>query len=240
MLAQQSFNFLSKLAQRAMIGKDAAKLDSNLSYLNDLGKDSFPKCTASAPEHFLNLDILEEALRVNQLHKLKQVMKKMHDSNVSKKDFVNSVAAIDIVRVAEAHIRLVSFIIFKNKVLSGAIKCKNLKKILTNVCLLYGLWQLNQDPRSCYEAAYFTNSRSSEFVLEAMKFVCKELRPQMLNVIESFDFPEMLLSSAIGNYYGDIYETHLEWAKDSRLNKTPDAIPEGFMEYMMPVLKGKM
>ena len=47
--------------------------------------------------------------------------------------------------------------------------------------------------------------------------------------------------SAIGNSYGDIYETHLEWAKNSRMNKdNEDAIPEGFMEYMMPVLKAKM
>jgi len=75
-----------------------------------------------------------------------------------------------------------------------------------------------------------------------MKLVMKELRPQMLNIVESMAYPDMYLMSAIGNSYGDIYETHLEWAKDSRLNKTSrgDAIPDGFMEYMMPVLKSKM
>jgi hypothetical protein len=51
-----------------------------------------------------------------------------------------------------------------------------------------------------------------------------------------------ILLSAIGNSYGDIYETHLEWAKDSKLNHTQlgDAIPDGFMENMMPILKGKL
>ena len=49
-----------------------------------------------------------------------------------------------------------------------------------------------------------------------------------------------MLVSAIGNYYGDIYETHLEWAKGSRLNQTEDAIPVGFKEYIQPILKGKL
>jgi hypothetical protein len=42
--------------------------------------------------------------------------------------------------------------------------------------------------------------------------------------------------SAIGNSYGDIYETHLEWAKGSRLNKKEGAIQDGFMENMFPIL----
>jgi hypothetical protein len=66
------------------------------------------------------------------------------------------------------------------------------------------------------------------------------MRPYVVGILESAEVSDTLLQSAVGNSYGDIYETHLEWAKNSRLNKTPDAIPEGFMKYMMPVLKGKM
>ena len=46
--------------------------------------------------------------------------------------------------------------------------------------------------------------------------------------------------SAIGNSYGDIYETHLDWAKTSRLNKTEDAIPKGYRELILPILQGKI
>ena len=51
-----------------------------------------------------------------------------------------------------------------------------------------------------------------------------------------------ILVSAIGNSYGDIYETHLRWAKDSKLNHTQngDAIPDGYLETIMPILKAKM
>ena len=60
--------------------------------------------------------------------------------------------------------------------------------------------------------------------------------------MEAFDIPDDYLNSAIGNYHGDIYEQHLELAKDSRLNHTKagDAIPDGYIEHMMPILKAKL
>jgi hypothetical protein len=61
-------------------------------------------------------------------------------------------------------------------------------------------------------------------------------------LIESLGLPDEIVVSAIGNSYGDIYEQHLEWAKESRLDHTKDgdAIPEGFLEYMTPVIQHKM
>ena len=64
----------------------------------------------------------------------------------------------------------------------------------------------------------------------------------MLNIVESFGSDDTYMHSAIGNYYGDIYETHLARAKNSKLNHTKagDAIPDGYMEYMHPILQGKL
>ena len=53
---------------------------------------------------------------------------------------------------------------------------------------------------------------------EAVKLVNKEIRPQAISIMESNDYPDGMLQSAIGNSYGDIYETHLQWAKENRLN----------------------
>ncbi len=79
-------------------------------------------------------------------------------------------------------------------------------------------------------------------ILNAIKQINLKIRPNALHIVEAYDFSDDILQSAIGNSYGDIYETHLEWAKDSRLNHTKlgDAIPDGFMENIMPILKGKM
>jgi hypothetical protein len=61
-------------------------------------------------------------------------------------------------------------------------------------------------------------------------------------LLEAVGLSDNVLCSAIGNSYGDIFETHVEWAKNSRLNKTKDgdAIPDGYIEYIMPVLKAKL
>jgi hypothetical protein len=59
----------------------------------------------------------------------------------------------------------------------------------------------------------------------------------MIPLIESWEIPDEILNSAIGNSYGDIYETQLQWARNSRLNKI--AVPKGF-EYFRPILTGKL
>lgn len=57
-------------------------------------------------------------------------------------------------------------------------------------------------------------------ILDAIKKVNLKIRPHALQIVEAYDYNDDVLQSAIGNSYGDIYETHLEWAKDSRLNHT--------------------
>lgn len=77
-------------------------------------------------------------------------------------------------------------------------------------------------------------------ILEAIKELNRRIRPVILPIAESYNFSDEAMMSAVGNSYGDIYETHLEWAKNSRMNKYVDAIPDGFMEYMMPIIQAKM
>ena len=102
---------------------------------------------------------------------------------------------------------------------------------------------MHVNSKSCYESGYFVAGVDfSDLILEAIKSINRLLRPQIINIIESLGSTDMYLQSAIGNSYGDIYETHLRWAKESRLNQTVagDAIPDGFMELMMPILQAKL
>lgn len=52
------------------------------------------KCKATNPEDFLNLEIVEEALKVNQSVRVLLIMKKLKDSKASRKDFVNSIYGV--------------------------------------------------------------------------------------------------------------------------------------------------
>ena len=130
-----------------------------------------------------------------------------------------------------------------DKVKSHNFKNQGTKRVLTNLCMLYGICQLQEDTAACHECGYFQPGQSySEIIIEAIKLLNAEIRPQAISIIECFDADDDFVMSAVGNSYGDIYETHLRWAKDSRLNHTKggDAIPDGFHEYMMPILKAKL
>jgi len=63
----------------------------------------------------------------------------------------------------------------------------------------------------------------------------------MVPMVEGYGFRDSVLVSAVGNSYGDIYTTHLEWAANSKLNDEKNgSIPDGYMEYIMPILQGKL
>jgi hypothetical protein len=98
------------------------------------------KCRASTLEHWLDLELIEEALKVNVSHKLKKMMALLaNNKKVSKKDFTNLWFAIDLVELSQAHIRYVTFWFFKNRLSRGDIKCAQVLKNLEYLCMLYGL-----------------------------------------------------------------------------------------------------
>ena len=47
---------------------------------------------------------------------MKQVMELRGETEVTKKDFINSVAAINIVKVSQLHIMYVTFVLFRERI----------------------------------------------------------------------------------------------------------------------------
>jgi hypothetical protein len=83
--------------------------------------------------------------------------------------------------------------LFKIRIEEDSIKCKNNLKNLTNLCILYGLNLLYKDSKACYECGYFGAKPYSEFIIEAIKFVNKEIRVVALNIVEAFGVSDMYL-----------------------------------------------
>jgi len=190
----------------------------------------------------LNVENVHTALKINLAVKIERISKLIQESKASKKDFTNTLHATDIVKVSQEHFRYLTFWNFRERVTNNSFKCKKLEGHLTNLCLLYGLQSLKQDTSACYESGYFAVGRPfSTFMNDAFKHLLKEIRPYAISLIEGYGISDEVIMSAIGNSYGDIYETHLRWAKDSKLNHTKlgDSIPDGYMENVK-TLRGKM
>lgn len=59
----------------------------------------------------------------------------------------------------------------------------------------------------------------------------------MLPLAEIKQYPDYLMPSNIGNYFGDIYELQLDNAIDSRLNKEDiNGVPPQWENYIKPFL----
>ena len=69
--------------------------------------------------------------------KLNSVLKLRKESNLSKKDFINSFQALNVVKLAQEHIKYIAFQCFRDEL--PQIKCAKLKRQMTLLCILYGL-----------------------------------------------------------------------------------------------------
>ena len=111
-MAQQSSNYLLKQMKRKAKGKS---YDSSefMFYINEIDQTINLKCNAVDHLHFLNLNSLELALKVNVSSKLHDLMKILNSNKASKKDFTNILYALDVVRLANAHFLFIIFWVFK-------------------------------------------------------------------------------------------------------------------------------
>lgn len=66
----------------------------------------------------------------------------------------------------------------------------------------------------------------------------KQLRPNAVALVDSFDLHDRILDSALGAYDGNVYERMFAEAKKSPLNKEP--VNEAFHKYLKPFMKANL
>lgn len=64
----------------------------------------------------MNIELIEEALKVKICHQLWLLTEARKNSDATKKDFLNSEKAEEIVKVSQDHIKFISFLLFKYKI----------------------------------------------------------------------------------------------------------------------------
>lgn len=100
------------------------------------------KCKVTGEDHFSDINMINEALKVNVSYKISTIMKKLNDSNaknIKRKDFTNKFNGSDVADVSKTHINYMTFLIFKMRVEDGSIKCPNNLRNMQNLCKLFGL-----------------------------------------------------------------------------------------------------
>ena len=121
-------------------------------YLNQLQTITRAKSTAKTAEDFASIDHVEEALKVLSSICVAETVKAINSAVGSKKQISNEKMALEIVKMSELHIKVMTFLIFRDHISDFADK--NLQVHMTNCCSIMGLNWLKEYTIFGYDAGY--------------------------------------------------------------------------------------
>ena len=95
------------------------------------------------------------------------------------------------------------------------LKTKNerARAVLIKLLLLYGLEKVVERSSSFYEMGVISSSTLKN-IQNLREKLLAELRPDALTIVESFEYDDNTLHSAIGAADGNVYERLLDWSKN--------------------------
>ena len=136
--------------------------------------------------------------------------------------------------MSKMHISYIMYKTAKAQIDLFKFKDDKLKPQIELLLKVFAVNYIREDPVDLFETGFFGKG-SSKLIDAAFKKLLVDLRPQMIPLIEVSSKYENALISAIGNKEGDIYETFLETAKSSELNK--NVVPPYYDSIMGPTMK---
>ena len=162
------------------------------------------------------MDNLSNILKDLSLFIYKATNEEFNASQASVKENINELFGIDLVKMATIHIKYITIITYSQKIL--LFKCPKLRNHMQNMVSLATITFINEYTEVGYECGYFPKG-TIQLLDNALKTLLARIRPQIIPIVENLiPHSDNYIMSAIGNSYGDIYETHLEWAKGSKMN----------------------
>ncbi|KAG0221570.1 fatty-acyl coenzyme A oxidase [Mortierella sp. GBA43] len=168
-------------------------------------------CAVKSNEGILSFDVIQEAWGVVTANVVK---KAGDDFNESLKQGVSPETAYEDcsqARLAAAKIHSFGYVFRR---FAQAVKSapEGLRPILTKVCLLYGLYSIEQNSGFFLQYRYFTPSQM-DYVRAQVNTLCRDVRQEYIALIDAFNYSDYVINSPLGVYDGNIYEKYFEQVK---------------------------
>jgi len=80
----------------------------------------------------------------------------------------------------------------------------------------------------------YLNETQADMIRVQVRQLLVDLRPEAVGIVDSFDWSDFTLISALGKYDGNCYETLYEWAKKEPFNQG-EVVP-GYNQYIKPLM----
>ena len=110
-----------------------------------------------------------------------------------------------------------------------------LHAVMKRLCDLYALITIEKELGQFTEDGFISGTQAG-LVKGRVRALLKELKPDVIGLVDAFDFPDFLLNSALGRYDGKVYEGLYNWALKEPLNQTK--VVPGYAQNIRPMIKG--
>ncbi|KAI7875286.1 acyl-CoA oxidase [Lichtheimia hyalospora FSU 10163] len=223
-LALQSGRYLISSYREAMKGK---KLSPGVGYLNNLNGLIGKRCQVQKLEDLLRPEVLIEGWQVVCANVVKNAALEFEECLKNGLDMDDAYEQCSQSRLYAARLHTYGYLF--NRFADGVSKVdSNLKDVLMKVCMLYGLYTVEENAGAFLQYEYFT-PKQMEFIRAQVNVHCKLVRDQAIPLVDSFNLSDFMINSPLGRYDGNAYVHYFDQVKRSN--------PQGEHPYFNRLIK---
>lgn len=208
-----------------------------LSYCNNITEILNQKCLVTAENDWRNPTIQLNAFIHRSARLLSSTADRINKSIVAGDTYESAIenAKVDLVKVARSHCYLVILNNFQLSIIEQQSSNPALVPILQLLCDCFALTAIEKDLGE-FTADGYCNYNQTQLLSSTIRLILKEIRPSAVILVDSFDFSDQYLNSAIGCYNGDVYENLFKWSNTGNPMNSSELAP-GVSEILLPLMK---
>ena len=210
-MALQTARYLLSCLEKLRKG---SPVQESVAYLKNIKEIlSIKKCQAQSVDD-LTLDVIFDLLQANAAYLVYAAAQALMEGakEGSFKESWDKHAGIQLVESARAHTAVYTYKAFFERI-NSVVKDPALKVVLQRLCVLYGIEIILRHPLGLVESEYVT-PKQFKLINQRKQALLREIRPEVIGLVDSFGYPDNTLRSALGQYDGNVYETLLKWVRE--------------------------
>ncbi|KAI9307460.1 acyl-CoA dehydrogenase/oxidase C-terminal [Cunninghamella echinulata] len=232
LLTQQTARYLLKTFRSVRSGKNKdGHTTFSSQYLSEYLANRNARCPISTVDDFKNPEVVLTIFKYRVAFMIEQAVQSIDEDQRTWNDML-----VEIYRISRAHCQLIMVSNFFAGVFGDDNVNnfdKNVGAVLKKVAILYALSTLEQEIADVLTSGYISPSQSLLLKKQVIASL-KDIRPDVVALVDSFDFPDYLLNSALGEQEGKVYERLTEMAEMEPLNSK--TVMEGYDEHYRPLI----
>ncbi|ORX61404.1 acyl-CoA oxidase [Hesseltinella vesiculosa] len=209
-LTLQAGRYLITSYREAAKGK---KLAPGVGYLNKLNELIGKRCPAKSPEAILDYGVLLEAWQVVCANVVKAAALEFEQCLARGMDQDDAYEECSQSRLYAAKLHSYGYLF--NRFADGVSKLEgNLALVMRDVCLLYGLYTIEENAGAFLQYEYFSPAQM-DFIRSQVNALCKSVREQAIPLVDAFNLSDYVVNSPLGRKDGNVYVHYFNQVKES-------------------------